>query len=383
MATEEIQGGAVLAVPPASPAPRAGRPPGSLRFDYFMLAISFWPLVGGFADAVAHATTPKLETFFTPWHGILYSGVLAVIVSNLIVMRRNHALGYAWDKAMPAGYELTVIGSILLVFAGIGDLTWHTLFGIEKNIAATVSPTHLLLAASLAIIFTGPVRAALNRTEPLRGLQQLPLLLSATFAFTVLCLLTQFLNPLANLWPAYGDVDLYHAAPYPPVDPFITQSLGLASIAFFTTLTMGFVLFLVRRWTLFPGALTIFLGFSMTLISIVEQSPTLIPAALATGVIGDILLQTLRPSAATNPIPFRIFAFMVPVALWVSYYVDLLATVGLAWYVHLWVGSIFGAALIGWALSYLVYPPVAQPDAAPPAVAPLVADSPGAPTNAE
>ena len=367
MATEEIQGGAVLAAPPATPTPRSGRPPGSLAFDWFMLAISFWPLAGGFADAVAHATTPRLETFFTPWHGILYSGVLAVVVSNLIVMRRNHELGYAWNKAMPAGYEMTVLGTILLVLAGIGDLTWHTLFGIEKNIAATVSPTHLLLAASLAIIFTGPVRAALNRTTPLRGAQQLPLLLSATFAFTVLCLLTQFLNPLANLWPAYGDVDLYHATPYPPVDPFITQSLGLASIAFFTTLTMGFVLFVVRRWPLFPGALTIFLGFSMTLISVVEGSPALIPAAVATGILGDILLLILRPSEAPSPIPFRIFAFLVPVALWVSYYVNLLLTVGIAWYVHLWVGSIFGAALIGWALSYLVYPPVGEPAEAPPA----------------
>jgi hypothetical protein len=361
MATEEIQGAVALApAPKATPQlePKAGRPPGSLRFDWFMLAISFWPLAGGFADAVAHATTPKLETFFTPWHGILYSGVLAVIISNVLVMQRNHSLGYAWNRAMPAGYEMTVFGSILLVFAGIGDLIWHTLFGIEKNIAATVSPTHLLLMLSLAIIFTGPLRAALNRPEPLRGAQQLPLLLSATFAYTVVCLLSQFLNPLANLWPAYGDVDLYHVKPYPPVDPFITQSLGLASIAFFTALTMGFLLFVVKRWSLFPGALTIFLGFSMTLISAVEGSPTLIPAAIATGIIGDVLLLVLRPSASPGPLPFRIFAFMAPVALWVSYYVNLLLTVGIAWYVHLWVGSIFGAAIIGWVMSYLVYPPV-------------------------
>ncbi len=359
MATEEM-GGAVLVAPSVTPEPRAGRPPGSLGFDYFMLAISFWPLVGGFADAIAHSRTPKLETFFTPWHGILYSGVLAVIVSTLLIMRRNHAQGYAWNKAVPAGYEMTLVGIILLVFAGVGDLTWHTLFGIEKDIAATVSPTHLLLMLSLAIVFTGPVRAAMNRTEPLHGLQQMPLLLSATFAFTVVCLLSQFLNPLANLWPAYGDVDLYHATPYPPIDPFITQSLGLASIVFFTALTMGFVLFMVKRWPLFPGALTIFLGFSMTLISAVEGSPSLIPTAIATGIIGDVLLLVLRPSASSSPIPFRLFAFLVPVALWLAYYVNLLATVGIAWQVHLWVGSIFGAAIIGWVLSYLVYPPVAE-----------------------
>ncbi|MBA3824069.1 MAG: hypothetical protein H0X24_09240 [Ktedonobacterales bacterium] len=349
-----------MVAPPATPKPQIGRPPGSLGFDYFMFAITFWPLAGAFADAYAHSNSPRLETFFTPWHGILYSGALAVIVSNLIVMRRNHALGYAWNKAVPAGYEMTVFGTILLVVAGISDLTWHTLFGIEKNIAAVVSPTHLLLATSLAIIFAGPLRSAISRKETLRGAQQVPLLLSATFTFTLICILTQFLNPLANLWAAYGDVDLFHNPPYPPIDPFITQSLGLASIAFFTALVMGFVLFLVRRWSLFPGALTIFLGFSMTVISGIVGSPNLIPAALVTGIVGDILLFALRPSAAPGPIPFRIFAFMLPVALWTAYYVDLLATVGLAWQVHLWVGSIFGAAIIGWALSYLVYPPVAE-----------------------
>jgi hypothetical protein len=358
MAAEEIT--ATIAPPQTVPQPQRGRPPGSLRFDWFMLAISFWPLAGAFSDAWAHSNIPKLETFFTPWHAILYSGAMAVVVSNLVVMRRNHALGYAWNKAMPAGYEMTVVGTGLLVLAGVGDLTWHTLFGIEKDIAAVVSPTHLLIAVSLSIILAGPLRSALSRKEPLRGAQQLPLLLSATFTFTLISIVTQFLNPLANLWAAYGDVDLYHNPPFLPVDPFLTQSLGLASIAFFTTLLMGLVLFMVRRWSLFPGALTILLGFSMTVISGIVGSFNLVPAAIATGIIGDLLLIVLRPSSSTNPVPFRLFAFLLPVALYAVYYVDLLLTVGLAWYIHLWFGSILAAGIIGWLLSYLVMPPATE-----------------------
>jgi len=58
-----------------------------------MLACSFWPLAGALTDTLAHSNIPKLETFFTPWHALLYSGLAAVATCNLLVLRRNHAQG--------------------------------------------------------------------------------------------------------------------------------------------------------------------------------------------------------------------------------------------------------------------------------------------------
>lgn len=51
----------------------------SVGFDRVAAALSGW-LVGGFLlDVWAHHNLPStLETFFTPWHGVLYSGFLAV-----------------------------------------------------------------------------------------------------------------------------------------------------------------------------------------------------------------------------------------------------------------------------------------------------------------
>ena len=37
---------------------------------------------------------------------------------------------------------------ILFFFCGIGDLLWHLAFGIEKNIDAELSPTHMGIVIS-------------------------------------------------------------------------------------------------------------------------------------------------------------------------------------------------------------------------------------------
>lgn len=356
----EITGHAtdVPRVLPIGSAQPSGRPPASLGFDWFMLAVAFWPLAGTFADSWAHNNVPNLETFFTPWHGLLYSGAFAVAGCTLLVMRRNHARGFPWRRAMPPGYELTVMGAFVLIASGVGDLIWHMLFGIEKNVEAIVSPTHIGLIMGITLILTGPLRSALDRPDPaaLRGWAQLPLVLSTTFAYTMLSIVTQFSDPFAFRWAAYGDVDLFASPPYPPVDPFITQSLGLASLFFHTALLMGFVLFVVRRWQLFPGALTLFFGFNYLVVGAIGGAFDLLPTALAAGIIGDILLLVLRPARGAA-LPLRIFAFLLPVALYTAYILNLWLTHGLAWYIHLWLGAIVATGLIGWLLSYLILVP--------------------------
>ncbi len=43
-----------------------------------------WVLVSGlYADGWAHVNVPGLETFFTPWHGVLY-GSFALLVAWLL-----------------------------------------------------------------------------------------------------------------------------------------------------------------------------------------------------------------------------------------------------------------------------------------------------------
>src|SRR2546427_9735313 len=67
----------------------------SLRFDWLMVVVSVWWLGGLFIDGWAHSNLPQLETFFTPWHAVFYSGFLAVAITLLVKIVRNLHLSAA------------------------------------------------------------------------------------------------------------------------------------------------------------------------------------------------------------------------------------------------------------------------------------------------
>jgi len=50
----------------------------SWRDDMVTAALCAWVVAGIALDAWAHQTA-RLETFFTPWHGVLYSGFVALM----------------------------------------------------------------------------------------------------------------------------------------------------------------------------------------------------------------------------------------------------------------------------------------------------------------
>src|SRR5581483_7759023 len=60
-----------------------------LRFDWTMVVVSIWWLGGLFIDGWAHSNIPQLETFFTPWHAVFYSGYLAVVITLLVKIVLN------------------------------------------------------------------------------------------------------------------------------------------------------------------------------------------------------------------------------------------------------------------------------------------------------
>lgn len=50
----------------------------------------------------------------------------------------------AGRAAIPAGYSLGLLGVIIFALGGLGDMWWHTVFGIERDVATLLSPTHLM-----------------------------------------------------------------------------------------------------------------------------------------------------------------------------------------------------------------------------------------------
>jgi hypothetical protein len=178
------------------------RPAGSRRLDWSAAVLGLWLMLGMFLDGFAHHNLlESLETFFTPWHGILYSGFLALAGFILFHQVRNMLNGYPWNRALPAGYSLALIGIALFGLGGLGDLIWHTLFGVEEGVEALLSPTHLLLAAGGLLLTTGPLRAGLRRfaDAPKPGWKNLaPALLSALLFLSVLTFFTEYANTLVS-----------------------------------------------------------------------------------------------------------------------------------------------------------------------------------------
>ncbi len=328
-------------------------------FDWVFTLLSMFFVFGLFLDGWAHTHGQVDQSFFTPWHGVLYLAHLLVLLflsGNIFLNLRR---GVSFAHALPNGYLLSFVGALLFIGGGVGDLIWHTLFGVEKQVEALYSPTHLLLAGAAMLIVTGPLRAAWRHSETPTSLRaQLPLVLSLILTLSVLTFFTQIAYPLANLWGSN--------AWYP--SPALNAELGVVSLQLSAALITGFVLFALQRFSLAPGALSLLLGINaLAMGALYDQGAyPLLPvlAFVCAGIVADVLLYVLKVSPArtfvslsrtTNAL--RVFAFALPALLLGFYFAALELTQGVWWAIHLSAGSIVMAGVIGLLLSYLALPP--------------------------
>lgn len=175
--------------------------PGSVRFDWAAALLSAWMIGGLYLDGWAHNHGRVDDVFFTPWHAVLYSGVLVMFIFLGFNQSRNMSTGQPWRSALPEGYLLSLAGAVLFMLGGALDFLWHTFFGVEVNLEALLSPTHLLLATSGVLIVSGPIRAVWSRplSGEARGWKVLgPMVLSAGLILSVLTFFTQFAHPISE-----------------------------------------------------------------------------------------------------------------------------------------------------------------------------------------
>jgi len=337
-----------------SAATRLSRAPHSIRFDWAMAILSAVFVGGLFLDGWAHTHGRVDQSFFTPWHAVFYAGYAATASALVASLLRNHAQGYPWPLAVPAGYRLSLLGALIFAVGGVTDLIWHTLFGIEAGVEALLSPTHLVLALGLGLIASGPVRAAWRRPGPVSGWTvQGPMVLALTSTLSVLTFFTEYAHPL--VYAAAGRGHPYGGA----------AELGVASVLLQTGLLVAVVLLTARIGTLPRGGLTLIVALNAAGMGFLNFSGgyplALVVGAGVGGLLVDVLYTRLHPSA-TTPTAWRLFAFGLPATVYLCYFLALMLTEGLAWSVHLWVGSIMLAGLAGWLLSYLLLPPRASDD---------------------
>jgi hypothetical protein len=117
------------------------------------IAVLIISVVGAFVqtegaswDVTSHLLR-RPETFFTPSHTMLYTGVGLLIIAaansaNLLLKNKEIR-----NKSFSTALKLLIIGSTLSVVAGPSDYLWHQIYGVD----GLLSPTHLTLVTGMLI----------------------------------------------------------------------------------------------------------------------------------------------------------------------------------------------------------------------------------------
>ncbi|NRF90602.1 hypothetical protein HQN89_06090 [Paenibacillus frigoriresistens] len=320
---------------------------GNFKHTITML-MGMWLIIGLFIDGFAH-NHGAVETFFTPWHAILYSGYLACAVWIFYLTYQNKSRGIhaTWIQAIPTGYKLGVAGVIIFFLGGLGDMYWHTVFGIEKNIAALLSPTHLILLTGALMILTSPYRAISHAEDEVSPTfrQLLPALTSIALTFAVMAFFLMYAWSFRqNLWMAREE-----------------DAIARAVVDFLTT-TMLLVLpvmMVLRRWKLPFGTATYFFVFQAVLMAILDSFSHYgsIVILLISGIAADLMFRFIKQLEASDW-RYKIVFFVIPVLIWGLYFADLSIFHTLDWAPELWGGTMFICGLCSLGLSILAAPMV-------------------------
>ena len=328
--------------------PLTGQPRAPWRVDAVTMLLGTWLLVGVVVDGWAHTNLENLETFFTPWHALFYSGFAATACWVLATAGRVRQPGRSGLAAFPVGYGLAVVGVMVFAVGGAGDLTWHTMFGIEQDLEALFSPTHLLLFTGMALILSTPLRAAWSdpAAPAAPGYRRfLPVLVSATLVTVLVAFAFLY-------WAAF--IQTVGVVNYDD-----SQLLNdVASVLATNLILLAPLLLLSRRWRPPFGTATTIYGAVGVLIGAVDafHLPAMIAAAVLAGLAVDGLLRLLAPSAG-RPGRFWVAGAAVPLVTWSVYFAAVAVTSGIGWSAELWTGTISWACLLGLALSLLMLPP--------------------------
>ncbi len=104
--------------------------------------------IGGASWDITSHILREPETFFTPSHTVLYTGVglttFAAIIGIFISLKNRKDIR---SKSFYTAFKLLIIGAAIQLISGPGDFVWHSVFGVD----GLMSPPHLALATGILI----------------------------------------------------------------------------------------------------------------------------------------------------------------------------------------------------------------------------------------
>ncbi|RBY97529.1 hypothetical protein DQ237_00815 [Blastococcus sp. TF02-8] len=311
------------------------------RQQAITVAAGTWVVLGVFVDGWAHLNRPGLETFFTPWHAILYSGAAALFGWLILRTREARSPDRPWVIAAAAAFAV----------GGAGDLLWHEFFGVETGVDALVSPTHLLLMMGGLIGLTAPLRE--SRDQRLEGFKAaLPVLASLALAAALSAFFLLYASPYTSDAPSMALTKIPEGAPGHEAAE-LPAVAGLAGYLITTAVVVIPLLILRIRGLLPFGGVTVLVTVVATLSSAVNQfeQPLAPVAALVAGLIADLVVVAGRSLA--QPVQLTLLGAVVPLLLWVAQLASLGLTTGVEWPPELVVGVVVLSTVFGSLLALL------------------------------
>ena len=326
----------------------------SSRERWTLVASSLWLVIGLQLDAYAHTTTPDLETFWTPWHAVLYSGIAACGFALLWLLRSRLPKVITYRSLLretPTALRLPVVGMAMLLIGGGIDTLWHNLFGIEKGLEIFTSPSHYLIIGGMVLVAVGP--ALMLADSPVRRLAACDAALvtvSALLAVLPLHIYSRHASVLGE--PRLGTGD----------DPMETWSLdGQMLHGYFgsTVLLLLPILLIGRRWGLPLGMPTVLVALQASLLWLMFGDPgtewLFVSVAITSAVVellARMVANRLRDLSADAR--WMLLGFVSPILLWGAVFAVGSVVVGVGWGPHVLSGVLTFAALTGLGTSFVV-----------------------------
>src|SRR5688572_27966294 len=128
----------------------------TLLWIYFLVALGVALQVGAAnLDIIWHGVV-NVESFFTPPHTLLYSGVglsLIATVAGIVISikQKTSPNNSAIFHRIPNPLKLISLGCLVELFSGQFDNWWHTNFGFD----GLLSPPHLMLISGMLLSIIG------------------------------------------------------------------------------------------------------------------------------------------------------------------------------------------------------------------------------------
>jgi hypothetical protein len=107
---------------------------------------SIMQISAGNWDVTSHLLSSP-ESFFTPSHTLLYTGIGILSLSSVVGIALMTKYRELKKNGLTLPFKLLIIGSLISIISGPSDYIWHQTFGLD----GFLSPTHLMLITGMLI----------------------------------------------------------------------------------------------------------------------------------------------------------------------------------------------------------------------------------------